>query len=713
MPRWVRDRLLIVGALCLFLGAGVWAWWIHGLGSAASTAASGYGQFVLALVATVLLVLDWLWRGFRPAEPRPLEDVTDLLAAAVQREWIKAATERKLLTPAPIPLRWTPATVALAGSPQAAVGSTPPLPGLDAVSETDLQAGGDQSALHAVYGGISSGRVVLVGALGSGKSATAILLLLHALNYRGQINRSDRTRVPVPLLFTLHGWDPTTQQIEDWLAARMVDTYPLLQGCGGAAEAVGLIGEGKVALILDGLDEVPQTLRPVALRALSEQTWFRVVLLSRSEEMATATSDQFFTGAVTLQIHDVAGPDGADYLNRALSGPPPGGWAQLQDHLRQCPHSSLTQALSTPLALTLIRDTYRTGDDLHDLLALQAVTRRDFEDQLLARVLPAAYAQRPGERPPRYRLEQAHHALKIIACRMTHGGTRDLAWWRIMRWAPVWPRAIVNGLVGGLVGGVLAGVGVWLLTRPDVALFSGSLTALGIGFGAGLESGLRARRVDDGPQRITKPQWRRMVSAESLLAALIAAFGIGLVTALVIGFIGHTAFSGVTAALTAALTAGLPAGIAIMLLRGMGQSDADDTSPKDPVACWRADLVYYLVGGLIGGLTTGLTTGLVVSFVAGFEPGVGIGFGTGLAVGLRTVLVLSSSWSSFLVSVQLRLTRQTPLRLVRFLEDARRRDVLRTVGPWYQFRHASLQDRLTAQADGVSADRAGAIRPVP
>jgi len=683
--------------LCLFLGAALWAWWVHSLGSAAS----GYGQFVLALVATVLLLLDRLRRMSRPAESRPLEDVADLLAAAVQRDWAGVATERKLLTPAPIPLRWTLATLPVAGPPQAAAGSMPPLPGLGAMSETDLQEGGDQVALHAVYGGISSGRVVLVGAPGSGKTATAILLLLDALSYRKQIDRLDRTRVPVPVLFTLHGWNPVTQRIQDWLAARMVDTYPLLQGSDGTAEAAGLIGEGKVAVILDGLDEIDSALRPVALRALSDQAWFRVVLLSRSAEMVTAASGQFLTGAVALQLEDVTGLDGADYLHRAFSGPPPGGWAPLQDHLRQCPHSRLTQALSTPLALTLIRDTHGTGDDLHDLLALQANTRRDVEDHLLARVLPVAYRQRLGEPSPCYRLEQAHRALTLIACRMAQDGTRDLAWWRIPRWVPIWPRAIASGLVGGLVGGLLAGIGVWPWTGLENALFSGFLTTLGIGLGAGLETVLGTKRIGYGPQRITKLRWRRVVSVESLQPALMTALGIGLVVALLTGPTGARVFTGVMATLTAALMAGLPAGFTVGLLVGLGQSDTDNTSPNDPVTCWRADQTYYLVGALVGGLGTGLTTGLAVGLTVGLKTGVGIGFGTGLAVTLRTVLVLSETWPMFLASAQLRLTHQTPLRMIRFLEDARHREVLRTVGPLYQFRHARLQDQLIAQAGGV------------
>jgi hypothetical protein len=41
---------------------------------------------------------------------------------------------------------------------------------------------------------------------------------------------------------------------------------------------------------------------------------------------------------------------------------------------------------------------------------------------------------------------------------------------------------------------------------------------------------------------------------------------------------------------------------------------------------------------------------------------------------------------------------------MQFLEDARDRNVLRTVGPVYQFRHARLQDRLADQAFAARHD---------
>ncbi|BBC28897.1 hypothetical protein SGFS_001880 [Streptomyces graminofaciens] len=52
-----------------------------------------------------------------------------------------------------------------------------------------------------------------------------------------------------------------------------------------------------------------------------------------------------------------------------------------------------------------------------------------------------------------------------------------------------------------------------------------------------------------------------------------------------------------------------------------------------------------------------------------------------------------------LTAVQLRHDEGTPVRLVHFLEDARRRNLVRATGPVYQFRHARLQERLAARHD--------------
>jgi hypothetical protein len=76
-------------------------------------------------------------------------------------------------------------------------------------------------------------------------------------------------------MLTFHGWDPTTQRVEDRLVGRLQQTYPLFAGRGGAEDGARLIRAGRVAAILDGLDEIADELRPVALRALSQQAFFR------------------------------------------------------------------------------------------------------------------------------------------------------------------------------------------------------------------------------------------------------------------------------------------------------------------------------------------------------------------------------------------------------------------------------------------------------
>ena len=104
----------------------------------------------------------------------------------------------------------------VAGPVSAAAGSRqfPPLPGLKAVRQGQLREGGLRD-LHAIYGGLGSGRMVIVGAPGAGKSGAAVLLILAALRHREQVPE-DRPLVPVPVMFTLHGWDPNNRPVQDW-----------------------------------------------------------------------------------------------------------------------------------------------------------------------------------------------------------------------------------------------------------------------------------------------------------------------------------------------------------------------------------------------------------------------------------------------------------------------------------------------------------------
>jgi len=86
------------------------------------------------------------------------------------------------------------------------------LPGLAGVKDRRLRAG-QVSELHEVYGGLGSGRLVIAGGPGSGKSGAAVLLILAALHHRRSVAENVRPQVPVPVMFTLHGWDPVSRTI--------------------------------------------------------------------------------------------------------------------------------------------------------------------------------------------------------------------------------------------------------------------------------------------------------------------------------------------------------------------------------------------------------------------------------------------------------------------------------------------------------------------
>lgn len=671
-----------------------------------------------------------------------LGQMADMLAGAVRNQWTRAAADRGLLQSEPIPVRWRRTSRPVVGPVSAAVGSQrfPPLPGVPTVTQQRLRQG-RISDLHALYGGLGSGRLVIAGAPGSGKSGAAVLLVLAALKHREHVSDAERLQVPVPVMFTLHEWDPHSQRVSDWLAARLQQTYSMFAGKGGARKAAGLLADGKIAVILDGLDEIHEQLRPVALRALNQQADFRLVILTRSVEMAAAAPWGLLEGAAALELQDIDPVTAAGYLARVQIYPAPPGWLELTDRMRRDPDSPIAQALSSPLTLTLVRDTYRSGDDIREFLeycdaADRLVSREDIVDHLLDRVLPAAYAKRPGDTPLRYDLETAQHTLRCLAARMNQDGTRDLLWWRIRDWVPRTPRYVATGLAAGIGSGIIAGLAI----RPAFGFFVG-LTAVPI---VGLFVGLR-----DGSPSLMSPRPLRQVFR---LTSLPVGLAVGLPAGLAVGVP-----VGLTAGLTGGLAAGLAFGFAIAFgvwLSGVFRPrEADSVAPHGPIAAWQSSRVVGLVGGLVGGLAGGfslglamgldgaLATGLALGLVAllalwrvavsvvGSAAGLAIGLLAGLMAGLVIALTIggaigitagltlgltagpvfgalagimySRMWSASLSFVQLAVRLRTPIRLMRFLEDARDRNVLRTIGPVYQFRHARLQDRLAEQDSAV------------
>lgn len=871
---WMGLLLVVIAAT-----AGTVVFLFH---SRDQSSADALVQTLIAVATAAAGATAALWKRAQPGR-LPLERAADELAEQLRRQWERAAAERGLIHPAPIRVRWRwshhqvtgPITEAVAGS---GGGRFAPLLGMAAVTAEQLHSGTLKDLLG-VYGGLASGRLIILGELGAGKSGAGIWLLRDALAHRATWPTEDRARVPVPVLVTPHGWDPTVEPVTEWLAARLAQDYPLLRApeYGGDA-AARLIAGGHLAVILDGLDEMPEALRSVALRALDEQATFRLVVLTRSEELVAVVSRAYLRGAAALELLPIDPRPVADYLASCQIDPLPAPWQRLVDHLRKYPGGVLAQALNTPLELALVRDTYGPEDNVDELIDLahhQFGSVNAIEDHLLGRVLTAAYTPHPG-RPSPYSLDQAGRWLGQLARRMDEEGTRDLVWWRIPRWTPAWPRVFVTVaamsaasafLVGSLtvltaemhlfpafrVGPHTAPATISARTLGYAFMFAAGLLitsppsgesfprpnqlrwsktdiliiltlGVGVGIGIGLEIGLLtglSNGIAAGlvasfvialgfvlgggpPQQLGRLRWCRTGTRMNLLvgvmiglvAGLVTGLGYGLVhgprfallyafivtvgfllviviggrpsqqqsqlqwssadipTRLLIGLIiaivstssygiiyvliavlggrsplqrsrrlrwsatttPTTLLTGLltgvalglvywlvyqlthgrelTLGLTPGLMIGLGFGLTIGLLLGLRQPPTEATRPLDPQSAWRRERQIGLVFGLVFGVVAGATGGIVDGLVAGIAVGFGVGITVGLMFGLGSALVSSATWPAALASAQLWRRGEAPVRLLRFLDDARERQILRTVGPAYQFRDIRLQDRL-------------------
>jgi hypothetical protein len=280
------------------------------------------------------------------------------------------ATGRRIVTPAPATVRWRWAADEIT-APRAEV-TTPPAPGTGPPPLPDLRQPGELLAtgvvtrLHGeVYARLPYGRLVLIGGPGAGKTGAMILLLPTALDHRRACLAGDqRERVPVPVWLTLGGWNPETRPLQDWAVGTMNRDYPALRASDYGPDAAGeLLRGGRVALFLDGLDEMPEGARPLALKCVDEEArGLRVVVTSRPEEYRSAVQAGRPDNTAVIELRPVRPRWAADYLLHGQTEPSRQRWEQVGAYLTHNPDSIAARALDNPLTLPLARDTYTSQD---------------------------------------------------------------------------------------------------------------------------------------------------------------------------------------------------------------------------------------------------------------------------------------------------------------------------------------------------------------
>ncbi|GAB3934148.1 hypothetical protein GCM10027614_06640 [Micromonospora vulcania] len=236
------------------------------------------------------------------------------------------------------------------------------------------------------YRGIPSGRLLLLGPAGSGKSITTLRMAREL-----PAHREPDAPVPVPL--PIASWDPDQQSFPDWLVDRIARRYPQLAADHPRREVVlrDLVEADLVVPVLDGLDEMPEQRLVACLEQLNELATQRFVLTCRTSVYERyLVKGEKLRGTAVVVLEPLSPAEVADYLVDAAPYHQAGNWSAVAATIGG--DAELTGALSTPLMVAMARTAFdQPGTDPRELVPLALEQgRRSVEDNLLTRAVDAS-----------------------------------------------------------------------------------------------------------------------------------------------------------------------------------------------------------------------------------------------------------------------------------------------------------------------------------
>lgn len=632
-------------------------------------------------VANGLVQLSSWWRKSNKPSPAPapadIDKAKDVLAGLVTEQWRNETVLRSIGHPEPIPVPWR-------STEHEELMDRPRLIARGALSFPSLN---DHIATMANdFRALRSRRLVIIGGPGTGKTTLAVQLLMELL----------RTRLPgepVPVLLSAARWNAETHpRLHDWLAECLGMDYPALHAEGsGPDTARTLATRSEVLPILDGLDELPGEARADILAALNQSMYDcdQLILTCRTAQFAESVEavGDVLAAAAVIEPYPLSTGAAADYLQACLPARPHHTWPRVLDALRQGTAPALAEVGATPLGLWLVRAAYiASRQDPSPLLDLGRGDPSTLNDHLCDRLIPALVSSRPpADGPaelfrPRHAWdpEQVRHWLTYLS-QLLGRDSHDVAWWRLARHTPTrsvrWAVSLSCGLVVGMTIGLLAAM-------PVAGVVTGLMSALAVMIMS------RSWFTELPGYADFQLHGRLLFLVRSLRDGLI----VGLLGALVGLLMSHGQGR---AALTVGLLSGLAFELTIGLIRWV-EYPTDTTTARSPRSTWQADRNLTLLRAL-SGLVIGLMGG-VIGLQAGINPLTALV--GGLLLGLLFGLMLGShhAWLAYKLTIPRLATKgRLPLRAMRFLDDAHRLGLLRTEGPFYQFRHFELQKHLSRQ----------------
>ena len=735
----LRLRRLGAAALLLLIAVAVLllARYLHARGFAWAANFSNIASAVLAAIALLIPVVAGLVRSLRSPPPisrMSIPQIRDDFALTLAREWGAEERWRRINDPRPMPVRWqiTPT----ADTPSRVVGGR-----FDEIMPHYMRLP-------------SPRRMIILGDAGAGKSVLVLRLARDLLTAR-----EGDMPVPVIVSAAGWNPDRDLQDwLGEQLCQNHPGLALQVKDSTGGLAALGsiLVADRMVLPIIDGLDELAKPLRSKAIAKINEfGSDFPLVVTSRPEEYiaAAAETGRGISRSTTVRVLPLGISQAKEYLSEATAGTPTDRWSKVFSRLDKEPGDPLVRLLCTPLMLSLARIVYENGTTQPGELIDRSrfVNAAALEDHLLNAFVPAVYASAVPTQQRRFRcrIDQAERWLGFLAAHLNHIDQSDFAWWQLDRATPCW-RIVAAGFrtvltvssIWAITSFLLARYGTWRHGRYTSHMHWHSVLAGGpLGKEAWPATSELINQTKQQVFAALSPvlhfpllPWVSLPGFEVYIAfcgilggywsirngkssvprtfhlkPLYMTFGIirGVVqygaTALVVtsllllffqnrkDSISLTGFFGLGSTQRAILGYSILGAVGITSYLLLSKDISRSVSPaKDLRADRRSWVAARGLRSALVILTFWLWSGAVLAAAYGLYL---------IIVNLVRVIfgdTVGASDRYIAARIYLFACRRSPWRVVSFLEDARRRGVLRQVGAVYQFRHIRLQERLAS-----------------